>query len=558
MANDLSFTPEETTALLLSQPEGQFIEKKGCYEHTPDATTPRPTRDITRDAAEALVAFANADGGTLIIGVEDNGEVTGVPHRYQLDAFVRQVRDRIIPPLIFQNRETQVDGRRIWILETDWSPEVHRLTDGRYLLCVGSSNQPFDAEKIQAIKSSRVQRTTEMQLVNEATLDDLDTELAQSLAERVGLNLSLEQLLLHYRIAEARGQSLRLTLAALLLFGRGPAHWHPRCGVRFVRWRGTERRTGADLNIEKQIRLEAPLPRLIDQTYELLQQQLPERQQLIDLLFEERLTYPAFAWQEAVVNAIAHRDYALQGSEIEIHLFDDRLEFWSPGALVEPVTLESLQRRERVHASRNPRIVRVLTGWGYMRELGEGIPRMFEVMEREGLRPPDFRIEGGRFVLTLYSEPLYRPETMRWLQQFEGQGLSHNQLRLLAYAREHENRFTSHAYQKLTGVNPYEASRDIQALKRKGIVRLLQPRGRIYEVVEPSRRHEPEKPFEFLKVEPILKAKGFLKNEDVRQTLKISRSEAKRVLKQWVDLGLLRPQGKGRGIHYVPQKMEPS
>jgi ATP-dependent DNA helicase RecG len=72
---------------------------------------------------------------------------------------------------------------------------------------------------------------------------------------------------------------------------------------------------------------------------------------------------------------------------IEVHLFDDRMEIWSPGELVEPVTLDRLRRQGAgAHVSRNPRIVRVLTAFGYMRELGEGIPRMFEVMEREGLR----------------------------------------------------------------------------------------------------------------------------------------------------------------------------
>jgi ATP-dependent DNA helicase RecG len=550
MAN-YSETPAENSSFL-TQSEGQFLERKSCYERRAGSLTPRAAKDVAHDAAETLVAFANSDGGTLIIGVEDDGTTTGVPPRYNLKAVEQQVHSLITPPLKFQAREMPIDEQRIWIFETDWSAEVHRLSDGRYLLRVGSSNLPFDADKIQALKSSRLQRTTEMQIVSDATVGDLDATLLRELAERTSLSLSPEQLLLHYRLAEQRDSHLRLTLAALLLFGSDPARWHPRCGIRFVRWQGTERRTGTELNIQKQVRIEEPLPRLIQKTHALLQQQIPERQQLVDLLFEERFVYPAFAWQEAVVNAVAHRDYGLQGIEIEIHLFDDRIEFWSPGSLVEPVTLESLQRRERIHASRNPRIVRVLTDCGYMRELGEGIPRMFEVMEREGLRPPEFRLEGGRFVLTLYNEPLYQRETMRWLQQFKELGLSHDQLRLLAYAHEHGNRFTSRAYQKLTGTNPYRANQDIRSLVRKGVARLMQPRGRVYEVVELTQPRKIETPPEFLKVEPVLQAKGFLKNEDVRQVLKVSRAKAKQLLKHWTELGLLRPQGKGRGTRYAP------
>ena len=127
-----------------------------------------------------------------------------------------------------------------------------------------------------------------------------------------------------------------------------------------------------------------------------------ERQPLVDLFFEEQLEYPTFAWQEALVNAIAHRDYRYDGLGIEVWMFDDRLEVRSPGELVEPVTLERLRRRDPIHASRNPRIVRVFTDAGYMREQGEGVPRMFEVMERAALHPPELRLEADViFTVTL-------------------------------------------------------------------------------------------------------------------------------------------------------------
>lgn len=123
---------------------------------------------------------------------------------------------------------------------------------------------------------------------------------------------------------------------------------------------------------------------------------------------------------------------------------------------------------------REPRIVRVLTDLGYMRELGEGVPRMFEVMEREGLKPPEFQLEAGAiFTVILHNTPVYSPQTMRWLRQFDGIDLSPNQKRLLAYAHAHGGQFTSRAYQKLVGVEIYTASSDIKELIRRGIVRLI-------------------------------------------------------------------------------------
>ncbi len=536
---------------LQEQPEGQFLERKSCYDRAEDTPRPRPIKDVTRDIAEALVAMANADGGVVALGIEDNGVVSGLPDSYHSDKVQRQIQDHIRPRLNYRFSEVALEGHRVWIFETDWSGEVHQLTDGRYLLRVGSHSLPFPAEDIEAMKRSRLQRATEIQFLPDATLADLNLGLVQELARKGGVSLSPEELLVHYRLAEKVNGRLRLTMAAVLLFGNDPTRWHPRCGIEFIRWQGTERKTGTELNITKRIRMEAPLVQLVEEARRTIQPYIPERQRLVDLFFEERFAYPTFAWQEAIVNAIAHRDYRLQGIGIEVHLFDDRMEIWSPGELVEPVTLERLRRAERVHASRNPRIVRVLAAFGYMRELGEGIPRMFEVMEQEGLRPPEFRLEGGRFVVTLWSTPVYRPETMRWLRRFEDQGLTRNQLRLLAYAHTHGGRFTSRAYQKLVGVDIYTASRDIKNLIRRGIVRLTRPRGRVYEIVSEPEKAAAEKPPEFLALEPILQEKGFIKNEDIRKALNVSVGQANWIARKLVMIGWLEPQGEKRGRRYV-------
>ncbi len=540
-----------TRLWLTTQPEGQFLERKSCYDRTGATPRPRPVHEVVRDVAEALVAMANADGGTVVLGLEDDGAISGVPPRYHPDTVQRQIQDLVRPRLHFRFSEVPLEGQRVWVFESDWSAEVHQLTDGRYLLRVGSQSLPFPAGDIEAMKRSRLQRATEMQFLPDATFADLDPALVEELARRSGMPLPPEDLLVRYQLAERTNGQLRLTLAAVLLFAQDPTRWHPRCGMEFIRWEGTERRTGAELNIVKRIRMEAPLVRLLEESYQTIQQHIPERQRLVDLFFEERFECPPFAWQEAIVNAVAHRDYRLHGIGIEVHLFDDRMEIWSPGELVEPVTLERLNRRERVHVSRNPRIVRVLVAFGYMRELGEGIPRMFEVMEREGLRSPEFRLEGGRFVVTLWNTPIYHPETMRWLRRFEQQGLTRNQLRLLAYAREHGGRFTSRAYQKLVGVDLYTASRDIKDLIRKGIVRLTQPKGRVYDVIAEPEKTSIEIPQALIQLQPILEQKGFVANRDIQKTLGVSPVQARLIARRLVLEGWLEPIGEKRGRRYV-------
>jgi ATP-dependent DNA helicase RecG len=233
-------------------------------------------------------------------------------------------------------------------------------------------------------------------------------------------------------------------------------------------------------------------------------------------------------------------------------MFDDRLEIRSPGELVEPVTLDRLLKRERIHASRNPRIVRVLSDFGYMREQGEGIPRIFEAMEREGLYPPGIQMEAEAiFTVTLRNTVVYLPETLRWLARFKPLQLNGNQKRILVYAREHQNTFTSREYQKLVGVDIYQASRDIKDLIHKGLVKLPRKGGRIYELFSLASRTISEKPPEYAALEPVLKEKGFIKNEDIRRVLGVSQFSANRIAKRFIADGWLKSEGSKRGMRYV-------
>jgi ATP-dependent DNA helicase RecG len=266
------------------------------------------------------------------------------------------------------------------------------------------------------------------------------------------------------------------------LFAKDPTRWHPRAGIDFVKYEGTERRHGAALNVVKRIRFEAPLCRLIDETVGRIKEHIRERTLLHDLFFRERLEYPLFAWQEALVNAVAHRDYSLTGASVEVWMFDDRIEMRSPGLPPSPVTIEQLRHQQRVHFSRNPLIVRVLADLGYLREMGEGIPRMFQEMENHGLQPPEFSTEGFIFTVTLRNTPIYDDSTLRWLNQFGTTSM--RQRRLLAFAYAHGKSFSTTDYQRIGEVDRDTAYREIRLMVKQGIVAPLKPKSRSYRIVE--------------------------------------------------------------------------
>jgi len=537
--------------------EGQFFERKSALNRSGPLPKPRKTAEIAHDIAETLAAFANADGGELVIGIEDDGTVSGVPHaedRVQLLLGVPKDRNYVDPPIPCRARKvTATDGVTLLYFEADWSPNVHLLADSRCLRRVQDQNAPFDKDQVRALKEAKAQGLFERTFPAGARMEDLDEALLTRFAEAESAGAAFRNVLTRYRLTEGRNGHAVPTLAALLLFGRDPGMWHERAGIDFVRWDGKERKTGAELNVSKRFRIEAPLSVLPDKAFEAIKPFIRERQQLHDLFFVEKLEYPTFAWQEAVVNAIAHRDYSIRGMGIEVWMFDDRMEIRSPGLPPAPVTLAALATRAPMHCSRNPLIVRALTVLGYMRELGEGVPRMFDEMERAGCYPPRFDAIGGAMVqLTLRNEPIYDRATLEWLKQFAGIELSGDQKRVLAYAHAHGDCFTSRDYQKVVETDIYGASNAIKDMIRKGAVRSTDKGSRVYEVKEPLMSH-PDMPEALIQLLPMLQRKGSLTNGDVRKICNMSRISAVRLLNELVAAEWLKGTGKrGVGALYSP------
>ncbi len=260
--------------------------------------------------------------------------------------------------------------------------------------------------------------------------------------------------------------------------------------------------------------------------------------------------YPAFAWQEALINAVAHRDYNDQGRETEVWFFDDRMEVLSPGDLVAPVTLTLLKQRKRIHASRNPLIVRVLADAGIMREEGEGIPRMYEEMEESFLKHPEFHVEQALFSVTLKNQPIFEGPSPEWKGIVDQLGLSQTQKRVLL---GHPDGFSNEDYRKLSGLDRDHAYREIQDLIAMGIVISAGASGR-GAVYYPSPHLLETRAWlegRVSKLQTYLTAHARIGNNEYRQLFSVTRYAAKRELKRLMDEGFLSLVGAKRGAHYI-------
>jgi ATP-dependent DNA helicase RecG len=533
--------------------EGQTFERKSCFDKQHEPPKRLKAADVARLIAETLCAYANADGGVLLVGQEDSdvghgespGRVTGVPYpEDKISILLDAPRNLIVPPLTNVTVTDEiVDGERCLAFEMGASPVAHRLTDGRCLLRMDDQSVPYSQDTVARLKSS--QSPYERRPVPAARLDDLDPAALTWFAERVRWTGDTLAMLQAYRLWD-RDQ---LNRAALLLFARDPLRWQDHSDATVVRYAGTDRGLGNDYDASRPVRLEAPLVRLIEAMTASVAEHLRRRVAFQDLLFTEQWEYPTAAWQEAVVNAIAHRDYSLTGAGIEAWLFDDRMEVRSPGAPPDPITVEELRSGQGVHYSRNPLIARALTDCGYMREQGEGIPRMFDAMLSADLQPPSFQISGFRFVVTLRNTPVWSRETRQWLATYADQDLSRDQMRVLAYAHEHGLQFTSREIQNLLNIDIYAASSLIKSLMRKAVVELRARGGRVYEVLPPLlQRPVPEALQHLL---PAFRETDKVTNADLQRIWGLPRKPAYHRAKALVDEGWLEPVGRGRGAGYI-------
>ena len=240
----------------------------------------------------------------------------------------------------------------------------------------------------------------------EATLNALDLDLAKRFLDSTPVGLRpIEEALEHYRLIDRHLSQWKITNAALLLFARRPAlKWHPRAGVRIFRVAGTERLHGRKRNVTQVGRADPPLAIVLEEARALAGAQVRHTERLTGLYFERVPEYPEFAWQEALVNAIAHRDYEVTSRETEVWFYEDRVELSNPGDLIAPVTLDRLREGGPARATRNPMLVRVLADIGAMRDEGEGIARTFDEMADRQLPRPDIMCDGGLFTITLVGE----------------------------------------------------------------------------------------------------------------------------------------------------------
>ena len=441
--------------------------------------------------AENMVAFANTEGGTIIVGLQADGTLSNTPaNGFEIEKALRRADDLYNPPVVIeewgeialQSAEQPAASlsdrgdnggagpafsarASAYAIQVPRSTELHALADGRVLIRSGSVNRPLGGQEIQRLASAKNTGDFETEAVAGATIDDFSRamidEYLEKRAERTKRPYSgeVKRMLAEIGAVTADGKP---TVCGLLLFSEYPQRWLPQSGVVFAKFVGTTPRGESGLaGYTRREELIGPVPRLIEATWNLVWSEMAISAVVKGLEREETFEYPQFAVREALVNAICHRDYRLRGRRIEVRMFSDRLEVISPGGLPGFITVENIKDE---HFSRNPRLVGGLFHWGYIEELGLGIDRMMEVMQQAGHSPPRFDARPYSFAIALHNERT-QPELPEWSRD-----TNHRQARALQYIRE-TGSITNREYRSLIQTVSAETLRlDLVDLVEKGIL----------------------------------------------------------------------------------------
>jgi ATP-dependent DNA helicase RecG len=423
-----------------------------------------PALDI--DAlAETLVAFANGDGGTIVVGVNEFGRPTGQVYPEDVESALRRAEAQCRPPIHTGWEQIDLSGSSVIAVGVTRSAELHSLSDGRVVIRMGVENRPLAGDAIRQLAATKSSGEFETEMLPGARRSDLDDEvIAEYMAkreerQRKRIASTSDEVLHEMGALDGHGDP---TVVGELLFGKNPQQFLPQAGLVFVKFIGTEPRGEGGLpGYGRREEIAGPLARVIEEAWQVVWEEMHVGAVVKGLEREERTEYPPFAVRECLVNAVCHRDYRLKGRRIEIRMFADRMEVISPGGLPGFITVDNLVEE---HFSRNPRLVAGLFQWGYIEELGLGIDRMIEEMTQAGHHPPHFKATPYSFTVTL-SNIKERRAAPAWEKV-----MNERQARALAYLRE-RGQITNRDYQQLCPDVTAETLRlDLADLVDRGIV----------------------------------------------------------------------------------------
>jgi ATP-dependent DNA helicase RecG len=386
-----------------------------------------------RALAKELVAFANFEGGRVLLGVDDDGTVVGIT-RPKLEEWVMTAcRDKVRPEFIpyYEVLRDVEAGKDVAIVQVTRGQTVHAVWHDNhysYYIRVGTQSREASKDELERLFQQRGLFRSELRPVSGSSIEDLDprrlddyfVRIRQQEVPKVDDAEGWRRLLVNTELLTEEADRTPCTVAGLLLFGTNPNRYLPQAGVDAAAYKGTDK----DYAAAERATLRGPMTPvyagtsqgagqlsgvtelrefgLVEQAVAFVRRNTGVAAHLVDGARRvERWDYPEEAVRETVVNALVHRDYLLSSTDIELSIYADRLEVTSPGRLPNGITPERM--RVGCRAARNQLLKDVMRDHGYLEHMGMGVPRKIVKLMREyNGTEPDLVEDGERFTMRLW------------------------------------------------------------------------------------------------------------------------------------------------------------
>ena len=512
--------------------EGDFVEFKQGLPET--------------KLREAIVAFSNTDGGVVLLGVRDDGQVQGITSDGETIAKIHRSVAGVRNPGRYDVRSLLIGDRTILVLSVRRRREgFAQMQDGRILVRRGAMNAPvFDIELARFISQRALTRFESTPV--EATLDDADGVLIARLRGAYGWSTDhLADRLAEAGLLEIGDAAAHLTVAGALYLLPRPAEVLGKAYVEVFRYRDESG------TYDRRLEIDGPVDQQVEQTTRELMAELGSDVVVLGVRRHEFPRIPEPVLREAIANAVAHRTYEATGQPVRIEIRPDRVIVRSPGGLPEPVTLANMREQ---NSARNVDVIRVLRRFRLAEDAGMGVDVMEDVMEAALLERPEFDADGAHVEVVLRLGSTVAPQERAWIAEVEQRGEIRMGDRILLLHAARGEVLTNGSVRELLGVDSVQARSSLHRLRDLGYLSQRGQRGGAFYALAKGLAPPAGLQLDDVELREVIlgmAADQNVTNESVRTRTGLDRAQVLAQLTALVESGELVRHGERRGTNYT-------
>ncbi len=511
-------------------------------------------------AVDELVAFANAKGGTVYMGVEDDGTVTGC-NRYDEQKIMESIYDRTRPALFTEIEVIRYEGKDVLAIKVERDGTTYATSDGRCLKRLGKNSKPYYPDEMSNKYASVQSPDFSGQILADSTIEDINALEIYNLKEKLKIRdpkSSLPELedMSFLRdlglIKEDEGVD-KLTIAGLLFVGKETAinRLLPQAEVIYLHYSA-----GNMEEYDSRLDLKQPIISVIDRLTEKIQNTNKIVNVQVGLFRLEVEDFSEKVFQEALLNALSHRDYLNMGAVYVKH-YPDRIVIENPGAFPEGVNEKNII----THPStpRNKLIAETLQRLKYVQRTGQGVDIIFREMISSGKPYPQYHAYNEAVTLTIFSaiDDVNFVKFIASEQDKLQKILPLPELMILRYLTDNKRIILSEV-QGLTQLPIAEARKSCNNLVRDGLIGLSGKEymltAKVYDAIKSDVEYTQDTVIRYVKakslIEEYLQSAEFITNEKIRELCGFTRQQARSTLDRMRSEGILRLEGQGRVARY--------